>query len=76
MAIAHRFAAPFIGRKATRAAHAPRPVVQERNHGTISCSPWEGLYLEQGSAAEAPHPAEAAVAVELDRLLDTLLTGK
>lgn len=75
MAIAHRFSAPFIARKATRAAHAPRPVSEECGTSVLSCSPWEGLYLEQGNSAEAPYPADAA-AVELDRFLDTLLAGK
>ncbi|MBO1267284.1 hypothetical protein [Arthrobacter cavernae] len=81
MAIAHRFSAPFISRKSTSVDHAPRPVSEEHSSSpisssTISCLPWEGLYLEQGNAAEAPHPGDAAVAVELDRFLDTLLSGK
>jgi hypothetical protein len=75
MAIMHRIA-PFTARKSARADHAPRPAGEECGSSTISCSPWEGLYLEQGNAAEAPHPAEVAVAVELDRFLDTLLGRK
>lgn len=80
MSIADRTARTFSFGKAGRMLKQTSPLeTQDRPRGTsmsISCSPWEGLYMEQGNAAGNGRQDDASVAIELERFLDGLPAGK
>ncbi|MFJ4170989.1 hypothetical protein ACIPY3_15895 [Paenarthrobacter sp. NPDC089714] len=68
ISITHRVLANAFGRRTTTyrqpaPVHAPE---QDANQGSVSCAPWEGLYLEP----------EASLGQELDAFLAGLLHGE
>ena len=57
----------------TAAASAVRPAAVEP--GELVCSPWEGLYLEQGQPVTA-RGKEATARQQLDSFLNSLMYGE
>lgn len=44
--------------------------------GQITCSPWEGIYLDQGQSWSSENEAASSLDEELDRFLAQILPGK
>lgn len=80
MSIADRTARTFsLGKAGRMLKRSSRPETQECTHEpspSISCTPWEGLYLEHWNTADDGWQDDAGVAIELERFLDGLLAGK
>jgi hypothetical protein len=86
MTIAHRtLSSVFWGAHNGFDPDARRPCSQEavrsepQHHaasGTISCAPWEGLYMEHAEAAEPAVETGFPGSTELERFLATLMHGE
>ncbi|MBT2515674.1 hypothetical protein [Arthrobacter sp. ISL-30] len=68
-------------RNVSSTAASPRDLESEsgvlRNAGRLTCSPWEGLYVEDyESLAPADKDATTALNDELEAFLDSLMYGE
>jgi hypothetical protein len=84
MTIAHRAlytAFASLGRPLSnggRARHQNTEPAQSRRDGpmgSLTCSPWEGLYLEEDGKAERAFDNSGEISTELDRFLTSIMYG-
>lgn len=77
MSIIHRFAKKSAARTSGAVA-GPRNHVEPQvlgPAGQIVCSPWEGIYLEQGRSWVPENEAVSELSIELERFLASVLSG-
>jgi hypothetical protein len=85
MAIAHRAfstAGASLGStfpKAGPALHQDADPIEFRRlgaNGSVTCLPWEGLYLEEDGPAERAFDDSVEISTELDRFLSSIMYGE
>lgn len=78
MSIIHRFAKNSAARRPSGTIAGPRNHVEPQvlgPAGQIVCSPWEGIYLEQGRSWAPEGETDSALSLELERFLTSVLSG-
>ena len=81
MSLTYRTIANALTRTARNQASNGLPGQEQGSHhlgfgGQITCSPWEGMYLDQGQAWPAENKAASSLTDDLDRFLAEILSGK
>ncbi|UZX03089.1 hypothetical protein F8G81_11155 [Arthrobacter sp. CDRTa11] len=66
---------PQVGRARYRDAD-PTDSLHVGPTGSITCSPWEGLYLEEDGTAEPAIDNSVEISTALDRFLSSMMYGE
>lgn len=71
----HGWPLPQVGRARYRDAD-PSESRRVGATGSITCSPWEGLYLEEDATAQQTLNDDVEVSTEMDRFLSSIMYGE